>query len=114
MMYMEIDGPRAEPVVSLGVRKVDIVVELPQISSERKKEFVLVQDLDDDDDDGNEVSFFVCQLLETEDGAHGTVCVGGREAVHLQEDTTRLSKWKSTEIRNQADMSDYQVEVTGP
>lgn len=59
MMSIDIDGPETEPDVSLPARKVEIVIELPEISLERRKEFVVVEELDDDHD-GNEVSFYMC------------------------------------------------------
>lgn len=58
MMDMDVDipQPEAEPPASELVRRIDIAVELLRISPERKQEFVLVEDLDDDYD-ANEASF---------------------------------------------------------
>jgi len=59
MMGMDVDVPEAENLshepVGVPLRRVDIAVDLPKVDPEKKKEFLLVEDLDGDDD-GNEVS----------------------------------------------------------
>lgn len=55
-MDVDITKPKTETPTSELVRGIKIAVELPQISLERKKEFVSVEDLDDYD--ANEVSLF--------------------------------------------------------
>lgn len=79
-MDTDIDTPDPEPAVSLPVRKVDIAVDLTTISSERKKEFALVDDLDDHYDRDEVGKISVSNVYrECEKGAHGTVCAGVRQ-----------------------------------
>lgn len=79
-MDTDINTPAPEPAVSLPARKVDIAVDLTTISSERKKEFALVDDLDDDydrDEVGNipvSNSYRLC-----EEGVRGIGCAGVRQ-----------------------------------
>lgn len=49
-MELNLDFPAAEPPATVPVRKVNVAVELPAISWEKRKEYVLCDDLEDDPD----------------------------------------------------------------
>lgn len=123
MMDMDVDGPAVDvPEVEVAtpeaglvtpvpgpLRKVDISVELPSLSLARRKEFVLVEDLDEYDD-GDEVRSFVCLIPQAESrserGVHGSAWTSALKF--------KTAGSKSTQGWHKEDMSNPQVEVPPP